>query len=443
MTYPKVLFLSLERINSADKSNNGLLLRNLFGTWPKGKLFQIYSSGDNGDEGFCGHYYQLGSEDRRFGRLFYKLKNEALYNAESNGFSYSKDSGIVSIISALKCYGKRILMETGLYELIFRPCLSDEMVSWVETLKPDVIFAQGYNLTFTWLPLMLQKVTRARLVFFTTDDWPTYLYSGQLGEPKIFKWVLRPAVKRATHQLFASVDVPLAFGQPMADEYTKRYNKVFITLSHSDDPCRFEKAIPHRCHPEDVFSILTIGNFNRFRWPLLLDMNECCRLLSEHGINARVAVLSAGIDPAGLMELNRAEYIDILEDPGNDYLPSYLKGSDLLFLAEGFDEGFASAIRLSVTSKSHLFMFSQRPIVVYGHPDTGVVKYAMAYKWAYTVEKRDIQMLFKAVNTVIHNKAENENIIKNAMLTAEKFHLRELNQFKFFKLLESHICGNE
>ncbi len=40
------------------------------------------------------------------------------------------------------------------------------------------------------------------------------------------------------------------------------------------------------------------------------------------------------IDPKGVQEIKRAQYIDLFDDPGNDLLPGYLKGADLLLLAE-------------------------------------------------------------------------------------------------------------
>ena len=433
MKYPRVLIVTLGRINAADTDNNGLLLRNLFGAWPKENLAQIYSSGDNGDIGFFGQYYQLGPPERRLGRLFYRMKTEAHSIKDSSYANMAaKQSGT---ITARKSVIKQYIIDTGIYELIFRPRLSPNMLSWVNDFQPDIIFAQGYNLTFTWLPVMIKKKIDARLAFLTTDDWPTYLYSGQLGVQTTFKWIVRPVVNKATKYLLLYADVPFAFGQPMADEYTKRYKKNFIALSHADDPSRFEETATLRSHPSDIFTILAMGNFNEFRWPLLLDVNECCRLLNAQVIKARVAVLSAGIDPEGEYKLRKAEYIDIFQDPGHDRLPSYLKGADLLLLAEGFEAGFVSAIRFSVSSKSHLFMFSRRPILVYGHHDTGVIKYADAYNWGYTVKNRNVNELCKVITMILHNKDKNKKMIENAIKVAETFHVSQSNQLKFITAL--------
>ena len=432
--YPRVLVATLGRINAVDSFNNGLLLRNLFGSWPREKLAQIYSSGDTGDEGFFGHYYKLGPQDRRLGRLFYRWKTEILRETAKTTQAQNNSAAHAATADS---WAKRLLVDTGLYEVIFAPRLSAEMRAWVEAFRPDIIFAQGYNLTFAWLPVVLKKATHARMAFFSTDDWPTYLYAGLLGEPRLLRWLIGPVVRKSVSRLLDATDVPLAFGQPMAQEYAARYGKTFTVLSHADDPRRFESAQPIRIHPPGTLTIMAVGAFNRFRWPLLLDANESCRLLNEQGITARVAVLSSVIDPDGARQLAKAAYIDIFDDPGNDRLPCYLKGADLFLLAEGFDEGFVSAIRLSISSKAHLFMFSQHPIIVYAHPDTGIAKYALAQRWARVVSQRDCQTLTEAIRDLLTHDNEANALINQANETARTFHTHDANRKQMFNVMTS------
>jgi glycosyltransferase involved in cell wall biosynthesis len=317
------------------------------------------------------------------------------------------------------------------------------MLEWVRNFNPDVIFAQGYSLAFSWLPLMLKRRTGAKLAFLATDDWPTYLYSGQLGELKCLAWLVRPVVKRSAAEMMSALDIPFGFGQPMTDEYSARYGKRFIAISHADQPGRFEQADPARLFPSGIFEILAIGNFNKYRWPLLLDANECCRRLDAQGIRARIAVLSWGIDPVGALELAKAKYVDLLPDPGNERLPGYLKGADVLLLAEGFDEGFVSAIRLSVSSKSHLFMFSGCPTIVYSHADTGVAKYAKGYGWARVVSDRNVATLTNALRDVLTNAQERNRLVCRAAEIARTSHSREAVQATLLSALSNphHFAG--
>ena len=159
----------------------------------------------------------------------------------------------------------------------------------------------------------------------------------------------------------------------------------------------------------------------------MLDVNDACHELHTQGMNIRIVVLSSSIEPEGITALSLAPYIDLFPDPGNDLLPSYLKGADILLLAEGFDSRFVSAIKLSVSSKAHLFMFSQRPIIVYSHPETGVARYARAMGWAKLVTNRNTNELIEAIRCIVENKEKSKSLIEKAYEVGLKCHTSDVN----------------
>lgn len=407
--YPKILVIAIGRINKADTSNNGLLLRNLFNNYPKENIAQIYSSGNNRDDGYFGRYYCLSKDDRQFGRFFYLFKGQ-------DGFEniIHKQHSHPEIKQRIKSLISNLFVKTGLYELIFKVKISKQMKNWINDFSPLIIFAQGYNLSFSLLPILIKRNFNIKLAFLTTDDWPEYLYNGMLGENKTLSLIARNRAQKLSNELIKLTDIPFAFGHPMAKEYEKRYGKHFEVISHSDNPSRFDYCQAKRLNPPDIFSIIAIGSFNCFRWPLLLDLNEACDRLNGEGIDVRISVMSSAIENEGRQKLMEAKYIDLYEDPGNDALPCYLKGADLLFLPEGFDENFVDAIRLSVSSKSHLFMFCQKPILVYAHKNTGLAAYARDFGWAKVLSERSAIKLAEVIIEQINNK---EAAINQAMFT--------------------------
>ena len=143
--YPRVLLVASGKINSSDTSNNGLLLRNLFGKdWPRVHIAQIYSTGDNGDPGFFGQYYKLGPSDRRLGKLFFRLKSESSSLYDKPHQAQSASAGLMyRLKSRIRSLANRYIIDSGVYELVFRPKISGEMHSWIREFNPDVILAQG------------------------------------------------------------------------------------------------------------------------------------------------------------------------------------------------------------------------------------------------------------------------------------------------------------
>jgi hypothetical protein len=188
---------------------------------------------------------------------------------------------------------------------------------------------------------------------------------------------------------------------------------------------------------------MAVGTFNRFRWPLLLDADEACRKLNDRGISARVAVLSSAIDPEGASRLSKAQFVDILADPGDRSLPSYLTGADLMLLAEGFDEAFVAAIRLSISSKAHLFMYSRHPIIVYAHTDTGIAKYAAAHGWGRVVSERSPNLLAEAIFDLLSRPAEAEALVLRADQTARRYHANDTNQASLLNSLTHGARASE
>ncbi len=433
MKYPRVLVVVMGRINAADNFNNGLLLRNLFARWPKENLAQIYSGGDNGDAGYFGHYYKLGPRDRRLGWLFYKLKSEALKESAEEMPILTGNRASISRVATLRVFGNRMLMDTGLYELIFRPRLSRAMTEWVEYFRPDFIFAQGYNLAFTWLPLMLAKRFRLPIVYYPTDDWSENCYRPELGSKGILARLARRTVIVSARQLVDRATVCLAFNPFMQEEYRKRYDKEFTVLMHGDDVSRFETMVPCRQVSSEVFWIVSTGSFDRHRLPLLFDLDEACGILSSKGFNIRATVFPVQFSQVAELG-NKFRFIQFQPCPSHDALVSVLRAADVLFLPERFDET-ASLIRSSVSSKAHLFMFSGRPIVVYSDPMTGIVRYAREDGWAAVVDRRDPLLLAQTFEVLITREDERQRLLACAQRTAMKNHHLPTIQTTFYDLL--------
>ena len=115
-----------------------------------------------------------------------------------------------------------------------------------------------------------------------------------------------------------------------------------------------------------------------------------------------------------------------------------LRGADILFLPERFDET-AQGIRLSISSKAHLFMFSGKPIIVYSDPVTGIVRYATEDGWAAVVDRRDPGLLADTIERLFKDDVYRQQLIAGARSTAEKNHNLTTIRSSFFKLICSAI----
>jgi glycosyltransferase involved in cell wall biosynthesis len=416
----------MSRINEYDMMSNNLLLRNLLAEWPRERLAQIYSGGSNNDNGFCGNYYVISARDRVFGDLFFRLKKNysdisRTTSVQENEISTASDRGSGA---RLKGIAGRIFMKSGLYELFFRIRPSNTLINWAREFAPDVILAQGYSLSFVWLVLFLEKHLNRPIAYYSSDDWPSYLHRAHDGILAFTAPFMGRIVERSASRLFEKVDVSFSFNRMMGEEYERRYGKTSTPLMHCDDPDRFDLAEPIRLQPPGVRSIVAAGGFDDSRWSLLLDLEEACCRLNQEGIPVRATILVTSISKQGFENVKSCRYVSLSEDPGHEKLPSYLKGADLLYLPETFNEELALAYRYSISTKAHLFMFSKRPILVYGHPRTGLVTYARREQWARVVDTRSVDLLYVALRQLLLDDGIRETLISRAIEVAMNNHSR-------------------
>lgn len=429
----RILILAIGRINKVDNSNNGLLLRNLLGIYPKQDLGQIYSSGHNGDEGFFTHYYHLSPDDRRFGKFFLKQKSSylRLVSPGSSDGSINPKGLISNIRSRLTKY---FFLNSGLYEIIHMPRVSRKMLNWINAFKPDVILSQGYNLTFTFLAIKIQKMVNLPLIYYPTDDWPNDLYNSTKGSSKAILPLVRFIVKYSSRKLVSHASLRIVFNNYMLEEYERRYKKGFHVIMHGDSNTRFIISQELRKSRENEIRIVTMGVFDGHRLPLLYDLEEACRIIIKRGINISAKAFfinpNDGFSSCGISFNNV-----IIEDcPHHDLIPLILQDSDILFLPERFDES-SDRIKLSISTKAHLFMFSRKPIIVYSAPQTGIARYASDEGWAFVLCERNPTELANVIEKMYRDNEYSSKFIKRSILVSERNHDIEENQRRFQELV--------
>jgi glycosyltransferase involved in cell wall biosynthesis len=437
MMYPRTLILSIVRVNLADNVNNGLLLRNLFGKWPRENLAQICSGGSNGDEGFCSRYYLLGPNDRLFGGLFTRLKATARREAVDAAPAGGMPAGIRNR-GRLKAHTWRVLISSGLNELLFPIRPSRRLVSWARHFRPDIIFAQGYNLAFTQLPLALASRLKVPIVYYPTDDWPKTIYREYPDPPISLSRLPRSVISFFSKRLVRKSGVCIAFNRMMRDAYRIRYRKEFAVLMHGDVRARFDALRP--AHPTSIGmkEIVSTGVFDRCRMPLILDLEIACAILSSRGIAAGASIYPVNYPLELPARGNPLSHLSFRQCPSHNQLIAVLKSADVLLLLERFDES-VPGIRLSVSSKAHLFMYSDKPIIVYSDARTGVARYANESGWARVVDRRDPHILADAIELLLLNQDQRLKVVERAHVIADVNHDLLKIQSSFIALCNSLV----
>lgn len=415
MAYPRVLIVSRVRVTERDSS--GAALGKWFAEWPRSSLAQVFSGGPRDLPGLAGSEYQFGPRDRRGGRLFGALKMSPLGMAARPKTTSRAAEPHGRLFQALRRLGHRAseaLVETGVWELAFAPRLSDEFVHWVRRFAPDVVFAIPSDYTFTRLALELQGTLGLPVAIYMPDDFP---WRG---------WAFRALVWRrlqvAFSKLATGARARFGTGPVMATEYLQRYGLRFEPLMSCDEAARFRDALPERVAPEDSVSIVYAGGLGHGRWRSLRDADAAAERLSHEGMRVRIEAFTPYLSPSVQLELSTCRHLALHDAVSDARVPAILRGADILLLAEGFDRRSLQEVRLSIASKSHLYMMSQRATLVYGPAGAGVVEYARQSGWGLVVDVPSIAELAAAIRRLMVDRALRERLVERGRTTAEENH---------------------
>ncbi len=419
MSYPRVLLVHMTRVYQHDGVN--LLIRSLFGEWPRENLAQIFTGRVSGNGDFCGQYFEIGHQERRLGRLFYALKPKAM--SAVVGSSTAQKVGKPASWQKWKANLVSNFIASGYWDLLFSIYASNPLIEFVRNFKPDIIYTQGYSLSFTALALDLARRFKIPICYFPMDDWHFSLFARTLAHRR---------VEALATELAQSAALRFALGPKMTETFTARYGVPFECLYHADDPNRFCALEHTRKSSNDPLVIGYTGSLYLGRIAAFQDLLKACTLLNQP---FRIQVYCDKVPSDTPTDLLNSPEISFLPLPDHNSLPQVLANCDILFIPESFDPEYKPAIELSLSTKSHLYMFSRRPILLYGPPWSGTVDYARRFEWGIIVDQRNIEMLAKGIKTAYDSHAD------ELILTAYNVAVSNHNIDTLRARVQQHICN--
>jgi glycosyltransferase involved in cell wall biosynthesis len=406
--FPKVLIIVKTLINDID--SGGASLRNWFKEWPREHLAQLYSGVATDRDPFCGFNFQIGSEERRFGWLFSNLKSSSFGDTAQPYRCQSEQKTVKNVRGLLKktaCTGGKVLIDSGLWELIFTPRLSSQLKSWIEEFRPDILFGQGCDISFMRLPLMIHGIYGIPTCFNIVDDWVEHLYKESVAAP-----LMQKVVQRTFRNLMNASACRFTIGSLMADEYQTRYGVPFAPLMQCDDTERFYAARSAQKDNRRTVEVVYSGSLALGRWKGLVDLAQAAERFRAKGIAINIIAYAPYVPPEASDALQTTPGLIVKSTVPDQEVPGILTAADLLFLPESFDKNIRAYIKLSVSTKAHLYMMSGKPSLVYGPPEIGTVDYARREGWGYVVDQEGAYYLAKALARLLADAKLRERLVK-------------------------------
>lgn len=436
IVFPRVLILTKTRITELDGS--GASLGKWFVDWPKDRIAVIHSGGAKHVASVINaKEYKVTGRERRFGKLFDRLKTSSLgiatvVSGNSKVEFKRRDFGLRFIKYGL---GK-IVLETGLWELVFDTFLSSYLSFWIEEFQPEVLFAQPTDLGFMKLCWDISKKYNIPICIEIGDDYPETLYANSL-----FSMFLRTLVKRRFERIVHTAKTRIGISNIMCEEYGRRYGVNFDVLYYGDSQRRFDYAQPKISEGgQNSINLVYCGSLYLRRWQSIVDIASAAARIEQKKRPVIIHVYTSRVEPCAIAAFQKLANILVHDMPADVDVPSILKGADILLLPESFEPTVAQHIRFSLASKTPLYMMSQRPILVYGPSDAGTIRYAKEWKIALVVEKEgDIECLVVSINRLLRETSLVKMLNERAKECVFRNHELQCVHNKLFYIMDKCI----
>jgi glycosyltransferase involved in cell wall biosynthesis len=390
--YPKVLFVTPCAFNRL--TGGGITFSNLFRGWPQDRIATIHRDSVPVSTEVCSRYYRLG------------------WNELTPSIPFS--GGILS-------FGH----------------LSRALEAWIEAFAPEVIYTILGTLGYLDLVRAIGKRFHVPVVAHLMDEGVT--------NPQPSGWLSSWTCKRygqAQRTILIEAAARLGICEMMSEAYAERFGLPFETFMNTVDMKRF----PPRAAIEQgkVLRLIYTGSVLSFsQEQSLRDVCDAVTTLFQSGVNLRLDIytpLNLAVPFIQSMEHSKCVYVHDAIQEDSIYFKT-LQEADILVSPINFDARSVHFIRYSMPTKIPSYLSSGTPILVYGPPEVAQVAYAEKDKWALVVNRRNSDLLQKAILALADDLILRKSFSQAAIATAWRNHDSTLVKERFRKLLAKAAHG--
>jgi len=258
--------------------------------------------------------------------------------------------------------------------------LSRELENAIEAFSPDVVYCAAVSPHLLQLTWEIHRRFQCPLILHVMDDWPHW--DTQHAHPSAMCLLKNSWFER----LCSAAIHRVAISSLMAEEYESQTGYPWEVFHHS---VRLEQyPIQPSRENRDHFRIGYVGSLRQmFHGDCFEDLLE---LLAEGRLPK--ADLTIHTAPHWAVEYQRAfgscPQIHFAPPVPQQQLPSILTGFDVLFLPFTFHLENNAVTRLSLPTKLGEYLAAQRPMVVYGPPDTATHRLLESWPSAFVQTNR-------------------------------------------------------
>ena len=411
MEFPNTIVISSSFFS--DKSNNGKTLSSFFFEYPIDKLSQLAFSVSPNNPSVCKRYYALTITDvlkRKRGKE-YQAFSEIDYSSETK-----KNSWIKSVFHYFS--EKRLPVTILLKNCIWSFYDRKGIYEFIESVKPDVVFFQGFSLSYGYkVALDICERYSLPMILELTDDYTARLY------PKSFiDYLNHKKYDRYFEKAIRYSSSVIVISPKMKQEYERRYGKSMIemmnsvSLNNSTDNLRDEHLFVYA------------GNVRLNRWKVLVELGKAI-----HRIDPKNVLLICTPDAVSdnvLDTFTKCPSIKYGGSLNSTELQGVFSKCNYVVHVEAFDKANKEITRYSISTKIPEYMSSGAIMIAIGPDDIASMEYISNEKIGICINSITCDDIYNKLNGVLNDSRllcqikgraqevcyRNHSINKNAMI---------------------------
>ncbi len=434
---PRVLLINQQPISR--RHATGIAMGNLFRGWPPGRIAQIYSDDSEPDETVCPTSWRLEVEDvpmpaflRRHvtrWRRGRRAHQADLPGAAVSGGDHDKPSRPQAGLSRAKEAARRAAD--------YLPCeLPPDVVGAIRRFDPDVVYSVLEDRRITGLALDVASRLSIPLVPHYMDDWMAMPAAQPRGP--LQKWARRDLEAKALRVLHQAPS-RLVISPDMAAAYAHRYGHAFLPFANCVDPAE-RPAITHAASQRGPFRLGFSGRLLHSREAAMADVLRALEGASESG-TAEVVVYQAGRDDSWLDVLRSSELVRLADATEESLLETEHCDLDAFLHVDSFDAQAVEYLRYSISGKVPWYLAAGIPLLAYGAPGTGTMRFLHEQRCAVVVDRRDEVLLRQRIGDLIADAGMRQDLGAAAQAVFQRFFDARVQREAFRRALAEAAHG--
>jgi len=419
MDFPKVLIFG-QPFNSF--TGGGITLANLFRGWPRDKIAVTYLGHGlmNVTTDVCDTFYQLGREEHKWIFPFNLIQRK--FKSGIKTFSTSETPRINSIQKGLRFkFVNRIfypfLRWVGLFHIVSKIRLSDSLMSWLDTYKPEVLYLQVSTREDILFSTDLINHLQIPTVIHIMDDWPS-----TISDSGLFKDFWNRKIDGEFRKLLGKINLHMSISDAMAAEYERRYGHKFVPFHNPIETEKWEsfQRKEYKINRNYV-KVLYSGRIGDKGIAFsLTEVAEAIDSMNTDGLIVRFHIQTATKTEWILDLLKKFKSVVFNNYAEYSQIPGIFSDADILVLANDFSSAGIRYLKLSMPTKASEYMISGTPVLVYASPETAVSKFFSENDCGYCIEKQGTAEIRNGLSVLIENEDLRRKLGNNAKMVARR-----------------------